>query len=115
MPSKLADAIAHQEGFYVTGSLPQRQNNPGDLRHAPDENHDFDHPNGIGWFTTPAQGWAALERQLRLYAGRNMTLEAAIYEFAPPDDNNDTPRYLNSICDALGCSADLSVTDALTL
>jgi hypothetical protein len=39
--SKIADAIAFAEGFYVPGSRPCRNNNPGDLeRDLPKESGD---------------------------------------------------------------------------
>ena len=31
MISKIADAIAFAEGYFVSGSRPRRNNNPGDL------------------------------------------------------------------------------------
>src|SRR5277367_358231 len=87
--TKLAEAIAHEEGFYVTGSVPQRDNNPGDLRHSPHSFHTGSDPDGIGDIPTVADGWADLERQLQLYAARNLTVAQAIGEYAPPSDDND--------------------------
>jgi hypothetical protein len=53
----LAEAIARAEGFYVAGSLPQRQNNPGAIKSG-------------GVFVTlypdAAAGWAALYNQVDL-------------------------------------------------
>ena len=64
MTSKLAELIAEREGFYVKGSLPQRNNNPGDLEAAPGMLY---RPGSkVGYFETPEEGWAALERQLGL-------------------------------------------------
>lgn len=111
--SKLAEAIARQEGFYVEGSLPQRNMNPGDLRHAPGETHPGN-PNAVGAFPNLAAGWAALERQLGLYAARGLTVQQAIYEFAPPTEN-DSAQYLAYICQQLGCTPATSVTDALEI
>lgn len=111
--SKLAELIAQQEGFYVRGSIPQRQNNPGDLRHAPNEQHPED-PNAVGVFDTADLGWDALERQLGLYAQRGLTLQQAIYEFAPPSENNSA-AYLNFVCQGLGCSPDTPVSEALAI
>lgn len=98
----LAHLIAKEEGFDVPGSLPQRNNNPGDLRHSPHSFHLLD-PDAIGQIDTPEDGWADLERQLALFAGRGLTLEQAIYEFAPPSENN-TAAYLAFICKGLGCT-----------
>ena len=52
---ELAQAIARAEGYYVSGSLPQRRNNPGALKLDGNE---------ITQFATPSEGWAALHRQL---------------------------------------------------
>jgi len=107
----LARLIAHYEGYDIHGSLPNRNHNPGDLRHSPHSQHGSD-PNGIGQIDTPEEGWADLERQLELYAQRNMTVRAAIYAFAPPSEN-DTEKYLNYVCKELGLPDDAPVSEAL--
>jgi hypothetical protein len=114
--SKLAEAIAHEEGFYVPGSLPQRDNNPGDLRHSPHSFHSADAPDAIGVIDTPSDGWADLERQLQLYADRGLTLAQAIYEWAPPTEN-DSAAYLVYVVKYLGppANSDMLVSDALKL
>lgn len=56
-----AQAIARAEGFYVAGSIPQRANNPGNLKLGGAQTI-----NGITVFTTAGEGWAALYRQLNL-------------------------------------------------
>lgn len=112
-PDHLASLIAQEEGFGVAGAIPTVRNNPGDLRHSPHSEHPDD-PNAIGTIDTPADGWADLERQLQLYADRQMTLRAAIYDFAPPSEN-DSERYLNFVCEGLGCSPDTPVAEALQI
>lgn len=112
--SKLAQLIAQEEGFNVPGSVPNRSDNPGDLRHAPGEEHPAGDPNSVGSFDTADDGWAALERQLQLYAERGLTLEQAIYEFAPPSENN-SEQYLQFVCDGLGCAPNILVSAALAI
>jgi hypothetical protein len=65
--NKIADAIAFAEGFYVQGSRPQRNNNPGNLT--------VDLPGGgqgIGKdgiyivYDTAADGWADLKVEIEL-------------------------------------------------
>ena len=92
----LAKLIAKEEGFFRSGTLPARDHNPGDLRHSPHSQHPGD-PNAIGDIDTDAHGWADLERQLQLDAGRGLTLGAAIYEWAPAADGNQPDRYLADI------------------
>jgi hypothetical protein len=110
--SKLAHLIATEEGYDIPGSLPNRNNNPGDLRHSPHSYHYPLRPDAIGKIDTPAEGWADLELQLERYASRGLTLEQAIYEFAPPNEN-DTARYLSYVCTGLGCLPTTLVKDAL--
>jgi hypothetical protein len=112
--SKLARLIALEEGYGISGSVPTRDNNPGDLRHSPHSSHDAHAPNGIGQIDTPADGWADLERQLGLFASRGMTLQEAIYTFAP-EDENDTARYLKFVCDGLGLFPQDTVAKALEI
>jgi len=111
--SKLARLIGQFEGFNVPGSLPQRDNNPGDLRHSPHSEHSGD-PNAIGQIDTPEDGWADLEHQLQLYAQRGLTLDELVSQYAPPNEN-DTVRYLNFLCDGLGLSPDDLVSTALKI
>jgi hypothetical protein len=113
--SKLADAIAHQEGFYVAGSLPQRNNNPGDLRHGNAEVHPDNQPDAVGSFATPELGWAALNRQLRIDASRNWTVAQLIESYAPsgPPDFNNTDAYLAFVTNFVGCDPDTLVAALL--
>lgn len=112
--SKLAQLIAKEEGFGLPNSLPTRDNNPGDLRHSPHSFHTADDPNAIGKIGTVDEGWADLERQLQLYGHRGLTLREAVYEFAPPTENN-SEAYLNFICRGLGCQPDILVSEALKI
>jgi hypothetical protein len=112
--SKLGRLIATEEGYGKPGAVPTRDDNPGDLRHSPHSTHLATAPDGIGIIDTPEDGWADLERQLELYADRGMTLQQAIFEFAPPEEN-DSARYLAFICQGLGLPATTSVAEALKL
>ena len=63
--AKIADAIAFAEGFYVPGSRPCRNNNPGDLeRDLTGKAIARDGPYMI--YATAQDGWAALEHQVSL-------------------------------------------------
>jgi len=98
---KLAGAIATAEGFFVAGSLPQRLNNPGDLRQAPWlQNPVLEH----GFWAAPslAAGIAGLYHQLALDVSRGWTLRQLISTYAPPGDNNNTENYIRETARRLG-------------
>jgi hypothetical protein len=111
----LARLMSDEEGFNILGSIPQRQNNPGDLRHAPGETHPPDEPDSVGSFATPAEGWAMEERQLQLYAKRGLTIAEMVNEYAPPTDSNNTSAYLAFICKGGGWTPDTPVAQALEI
>ena len=104
--TKLAVLISREEGFFTSGTLPNRNHNPGDLRHSPHSEHPGD-PNAIGVIDSDADGWSDLERQLQLDAARGMTLQQAIYSWAPPTENN-TVQYLADVLNGFGGIVDSS-------
>lgn len=108
--TKLARLIGQEEGFGIPGAIPTTHHNPGDLEHSPHSAHVAGDP--VGRIDTDADGWADLERQLQIFADHGMTLRAAIYTYAPPEQNN-SEQYLTFICDGLGCSPDTLVSEAL--
>jgi hypothetical protein len=66
--SKIADAIAFAEGYFVAGSRPRRNNNPGDLEtDLTGKAAGWDGPYVV--YATPADGQEALERQVTLMFG----------------------------------------------
>lgn len=112
--SLLAQLIAKREGFYIPGSIPRRRHNPGDLTHAPAEHHPADAPDSIGSFGNVKKGWASLNRQLGIFAGRNLTLQQAIDEYAPASvPGNDPVAYVQYLCAAGGWTPTTLVSDAL--
>ena len=90
----IANAIASAEGFFVAGALPNRNNNPGDLRAAPW----LTHPavsNGFWTANSVGAGVAGLLHQIALDIARGQSLRQFIYAWAPPSDGNNTANYLN--------------------
>jgi hypothetical protein len=112
MPTKLAVLISQMEGFGKPGEVPTVRNNPGDLRHGPNAKHPLDDTGGIGYYDSVDLGWEDLERQLRLYDKRGLTLQQVIEEYAPPEEN-DTTEYLRFMCAGLGVTEDTTVSDCL--
>jgi hypothetical protein len=117
MVPRLAELIAAEEGYGIPGALPTRDDNPGDLRHSPHSFHAPGAPNAIGQIDSPADGWNDLVRQLNLYVQDHptWTVADAIYEWAPPSDNNDTTAYLNYVVNGLGCTPTTLLSDALLI
>jgi len=123
--SKLAQLIAHNEGFGIAGAIPTLRNNPGDLKHSPHSSHPPDDPNGIGHIDTIEHGWEDLERQLGLFAAGGLTLLEMVNLYlgfakdAPLDasivDGNNRVPYLETICKGLGVDSGCSVKEALAL
>jgi hypothetical protein len=130
---KIARLIAIEEGFFVPGTVPNRNHNPGDLRHSPHSFHSVDAPDAIGQIDSDADGWDDMLLELRFYASlepgdkRNrpppgLTVAQAVFEYAPPNENNSA-GYLNFILSGnpragisgLGCSSDTLLSEALQI
>jgi hypothetical protein len=66
--SRIADAIAFAEGYFVPGSRPRRNNNPGDLeRDLTGKGVAWDGPYVV--YSSATDGFEALEHQVRLMFG----------------------------------------------
>lgn len=105
----LAESIARIEGYNVSGSIAQRNNNPGNLRSGSGQ---IATANGFAVFASPEAGWAALDRQIQLDASRGLTLEQFIYKYAPPSEN-DSARYLQFVTSNLGVSPDTPLSQVV--
>ena len=99
---ELLEAMARQEGFYLVGTRPARNNNPGDI-----EDGKFARAHGaIGTdgrfakFPTVQVGFDAM-RALLLSAYANSTLEQMLNHYAPPCENQ-TNIYLQRVCEWTG-------------
>jgi hypothetical protein len=60
-------------------------------------------------------GWEDLERQLRLYAARGLTLREMIVDYYAPEKENDSEDYLAFICERLHLPDTATVAQALAL
>jgi len=96
---KLAAQIATLEGYKKTGTLADRQRNPGNLRYVGQKNA-VKGDRGFARFNTHQDGWKALRNQISLDASRGHTLQSFIYKYAPPSENN-TASYLGSVSKVL--------------
>lgn len=96
----LAQQIARLEGYTKTGTLADRQRNPGNLRFVGQKGATRG-DRGFARFPTHQAGWTALRSQILLDAGRGISLDRFIYKYAPPQENN-TASYLRSVSRTLG-------------
>lgn len=100
-------AIARQEGFYVTGSVPQRANNPGDLVMP-----NWTGPTlgaGISVFDSPDAGWNALYRQLWLIltgASNRYNLDMTIADMGAVWTTTQKTAWSTNVANYLGVSVD---------
>ena len=113
---KLAEAIAKEEGFYVPGTVANRLNNPGNLIFVGQRDavgHQIigkDRKKRLFCkFPTAEKGWAAMQRQLRLFASRNLTLLETIHKWAPASDGNDPHSYAAHVAQRVGFPLDTPV------
>lgn len=120
---KLLEAMAHMEGFFQTGSRPQRNNNPLDLIWGPEASK-FGAIQGdprFAVFPDIKTGWIAAQRWLSVPAGFDSnhqlihgylgaTLFKVIYRFAPPQENN-VDVYVNFVCQKTGYTTTTLVTE----
>jgi len=96
----LVSAIASAEGYFVPASLPNRLNNPGDLRPwkgctLPIE-HNFVHPRTI------EEGTAIAYRQVAIDIARGWSLRQLVYSWAPTSDANNSALYLSETARRIG-------------
>ena len=94
-----------------SGSLSWRNSNPGNIRPgkfavscgAIGSFH------GFAIFPTEAIGFSAIIALFKTPFYKSKSLRQAIYAYAPPDDNNNSAAYVNSVATQLGVSSDTSV------
>jgi len=124
----LLEAIAREEGYYVSGSRPARNNNPGDLTYCVETMRagaTAGDPR-FAIFPDARTGWNALRQWLSVRAKFDAsgdlvggylgsTIRQAINRFAPPSEN-DTEKYVTNVCAWTGLTPDTVLTiDLLTL
>lgn len=117
----LLESIARIEGFYVPGSRPNRNNNPGDIEWGAFarlngatalETPRGSEPARFAFFPTPEVGFAALHALLGGPTYSGLTIEEAVNKYAPPSENN-TSNYVHYVCDNVGCKPTDIVSEVL--
>jgi len=114
-------AIATIEGFYVPGSRPNRNNNPGDIEWGPFarlhgatalETPKGSEPARFAYFPTAELGFAALHALLTATSYYTLTIEEAINRYAPPSENQ-TGSYVDFVCRHVGCKPTDTVKEVM--
>lgn len=103
MITRIADAIAFAEGYDVAGSRPRRNNNPGDLEtDVTGQACGRDGPYVV--YRTPADGFAALEHQVRLMFGGSHVYnpQMTILEVAERYTQTDIEAWARNVAAKLG-------------
>jgi hypothetical protein len=111
----LLEAMARMEGFFVAGSRPQRNRNPGDIEYG-----SFARAHGaIGGdprfaiFPDIATGYQCQAALLAEHY-RGMTIKDALNKYAPPVENQ-TDVYLKDILQWTGLQATDIISDYLEI
>ena len=107
----LARQIAQIEGYTKTGTLADRQANPGNLRYVGQKNAVMGDKR-FAKFNTHEDGWNALRNQIALDASRNLNMEQFIYKYAPPNQNN-TAAYLQQVLRAMNANPSTKLSQAI--
>jgi hypothetical protein len=104
----IAKAIARAEGFYVQGSVPQRANNPGDLKEG-DKGYGLIDDKTV--FPSPGQGWNALYAQVQAildnrskYYNSGMTIAEIGMVYSGGD-----PNWAQNVADTLGVDTETPI------
>lgn len=107
--------IAYEKLVKVGGNLPWRFNNPGNLRYA--DTQLCTAPGQVGKFSVFAtmEDGRAAQKSLYLNTYGSMTVHDAVYKLTPPEDQNNTERYLKALAaDGIDLEKDVkSQIDAL--
>ncbi len=111
----LAEAIAKAEGFFVNGSLPNRANNPGDLKVGDKGQGTID---GKTIFSTIEEGWQHLYYQVSIILNGtssiytpDMTIQEVANRYVNGNDQT-TPAsegWARNVANSLGVTVDTPV------
>jgi hypothetical protein len=91
-----------------------RNNNPGNLKFAGQPGAIGKDSQGFAIFKTPAEGIAAMRRQLGLYRARGLdTISSILSAWAPASAGNDTAAYIAAVSQAMhvGAQKRLNLSD----
>lgn len=97
-------AVAREEGFYVQGTRPNRNNNPGDIEAGrfATAHGATDSDGRFAIFPDIKAGFKAMAALFLAPAYINLTVAQALNRWAPPVEN-ETNQYIKNVCIWVGC------------
>lgn len=108
---KIAQAIAFAEGFYVSGSRPARNHNPGDMtQDLIGKSTGIDGPFVV--YATDDDGWANLYAQIQLWlngGSHNATSASTITQISGFYTTTDQTAWAANVANQLGVSIDTPI------
>jgi hypothetical protein len=115
MDYNFLEAVAREEGYYVKGSRPQRNNNPGDIEfgtfaeaHGATKGTD----GRFAIFDSPEAGFAAMKALFQSSHYIDLTVSEALNRWAPPVENK-TNLYIVNVCKWTGLLPSTRLSEAL--
>ena len=109
----LAEAIAYAEGFFVPGSRPARNHNPGDLT-VDTTGAGVGHDGMFIVYANDGDGWAALKKQVSLMltnASQIYNNQMTIRQVAQLYTTTDQLAWATTVAGRLGVSMDTKLAD----
>lgn len=111
-----AQAIATFEGFYQSGTVAQRNNNPGNLKFAGQSGASGKDSSGFAIFPDVGTGWQALYNQLASYVSQfpNYTILQIMARYLGQsvptvDTQGNAFTYASNVANALGVTTDTTL------
>jgi hypothetical protein len=108
---RFSQAIATAEGFFVNGSIPQKNNNPGDI---------MAHGHYVV-YSSIEEGWQALYAQVykmfyggSMYYNPTMTIsQVAFYYANGANDPTGAANWANNVADYMGVTPDTTLNELI--
>lgn len=108
---KIAEAIAFAEGFYVAGSRPARNHNPGDMT-ADLVGRGIGKDGPFVVYETDVDGWANLYAQINKWlsgSSSHATSDSTISDISSFYTANDQAAWATNVANQLGVSIDTPI------
>lgn len=108
---RIAQAIAHAEGFYVSGSRPARNHNPGDMT-ADLIGRATGRDSAFVVYANDQDGWENLYAQVNAWlngVSRHAGPDSSIADIASFYTTTDQQAWANTVATRLGVSVDQSI------